>query len=67
MGPIPSFDLEKSVYGDLSKTIPTDMPKLLGKHVTLMHYFDADLYHDMMTGRPVTGILNLFNITPIEW
>jgi hypothetical protein len=65
--PIPSFDWEKSVCGGVSEIIPTDMPQPLGKHVTLTHYFDANLYHDMMTGRSVTGILHLFNKTPIEW
>jgi hypothetical protein len=34
----------------------------------LTHYFDAsNLYHDMLTGRSVTGILHLINKTPIDW
>jgi hypothetical protein len=65
--PIPSYDWEKSVYGDVSEIIPTNMPQSLGKHVTLTHKFNANLYHDMMTGRSVTGIIHLFNKTPIEW
>jgi hypothetical protein len=43
------------------------MLQLLGKHVTLTHYFNANLYHDMMTGHYVIGILHLFNKTRIEW
>jgi hypothetical protein len=65
--PIPSFDWEKIVYGDVPEIIPTNIPQPLGKHVTLTHYFDANLYHDMMTGRSVTGIVHLFNKTPIKW
>ena len=40
---------------------PHDAPKLLGKHVTLTHYVDANLMHDITTGRSVTGILHLIN------
>ena len=28
---------------------------------------DANLYHDLVTGRSVTGILHLINQTPIDW
>jgi len=35
--------------------------------VTLTHYVDANLYHDLITGRSVTGILHLANKTPIDW
>jgi len=35
------------------------MPTLLGRLVTLRHYVDANLYHDLITGR--TGILHLAN------
>ena len=35
--------------------------------VKLPHYFDANLYHDMVNGCSVMGILHLFNKTPINW
>jgi hypothetical protein len=35
--------------------------------VTLTHYVDANLMHDMATGRSVTGILHHVNKTPFEW
>jgi hypothetical protein len=28
---------------------------------------DANLYHDLLTGRSVTGILHFFNQTPVDW
>ena len=33
----------------------------------LTTYKDANLYHDMMTGKAVTGILHLINQTPVNW
>ena len=32
-----------------------------------MTYEDANLYHDLVTGRAVTGILHFVNGTPVEW
>jgi hypothetical protein len=45
------FDWEKSVYGNVSEMLPSDAPKPLGKYVTLTHYYDANLFHDIVTGR----------------
>jgi hypothetical protein len=47
--------------------LPVDAPEPLGNYVTLTHYVDANLMHDVATGRSVTGILHLVNKTPIEW
>ena len=47
--------------------IPNDAPTPLGNYVTLTHYVDANLMHDIATGRSVTGILHFLNKTPIEW
>ena len=41
--------------------------KPLGKAVQLIHYVDANLLHDTVTGRSVTGCLHLVNGTPIDW
>jgi hypothetical protein len=43
------------------------MPAPLGKPVVTTTYVDANLYHDLVTGRAVTGVLHLVNGTPIEW
>ena len=32
-----------------------------------MAFFDANLYHDLISGRSVTGTLHLVNKTPIDW
>jgi hypothetical protein len=47
--------------------VPPEAPKPLGKPVVLTHYADANLYHDMVCGRAVTGILHFINGTPIDW
>jgi hypothetical protein len=62
-----SHDWSRSVYGEIPELVPHDAPEPLGKHVVLTHYVDANLMHDVVTGRYVTGILHLANITPIDW
>jgi hypothetical protein len=61
------YDWSSSVYGDVKEIIPMDIPEPKGKYVTLSHYFDANLYHDMVTGRSITAILHLLNHTPMDW
>ena len=61
------YDWETSVYGKIEEMIPEDAPQALGKPVTFVHYVDANLFHDQLTGRSVTGILHLVNQTPIDW
>ena len=51
----------------MKELIPSDTPKPLGKYVVITTYVDANLYHDLITGRSVTGVLHLLNQTPIEW
>jgi hypothetical protein len=41
--------------------------KGVGKTVTIVTHTDANLYHDMLTGRSVTGILHLCNQTLVDW
>jgi hypothetical protein len=60
-------DWTYSVYGKVEELLPLNAPEPLGNHVTLSHYVDANLMHDITTGRSVTGILHLVNKTPIEW
>ena len=61
------YDWMYSVYGNVKELIPHDMPKPLGKPVVTMTFKDANLYHDMVTGRAVTGVLHMINGTPIDW
>ena len=55
------------MYGQVHEVIPNDAPTPIGNPVTLTTYVDANLYHDMITGQSVTGILHLINQTPFDW
>ena len=65
--PSPEYDWAYTTYGEVKELIPKDDPEPLGKRVTSTTYVDANLYHDMTTGRSVTGILHLLNKTPSQW
>ena len=56
-----------SVYGKPKEEIPDDAPKPLGKKVRTTSYYDANLYHCLVTGRSMTGILHFVNQTPVDW
>ena len=62
-----TYDWARTVYGDVKEQLPPDAPEPLGKPVVLTSYMDANLLHDMVTGRSVTAVLHLVNQTPIEW
>ena len=64
---VAEYDWSKSIYGNVSKAVPKDAPEPLGKPVTMTHYQDANLYHDIITGRSVTAILHFLNKFPIDW
>jgi hypothetical protein len=56
-----------TVYAGATEEVPKDAPKPLGKPVRSSHYVDANLMHDLISGRSVTGIIDFFNKTPIDW
>ena len=61
------YDWFYSCYGGAKEEIPDDAPRPLGKRVVTTSYVDANLYHDLISGKSVTGILHFFNKTPIDW
>jgi hypothetical protein len=65
--PDQEFDCERSVYGNVSEMLPSDTPKPLGIYITLTYYYDANLFHDIVTGRSIPGILHLINKMPLDW
>ena len=54
-------------YEGATEEIPKDAPPPKGKPVKTTSYWDANLYHDLISGRSVTGILHLANKTPVDW
>ena len=45
--------------GKIKEEISNDIHKPLGKHIVTTDYEDTSLFHDIMTGRSITGILHL--------
>jgi hypothetical protein len=63
-----TFDWAYSVYDDLDEELPPDtMPTPRGNLVCTTTFEDANLMHNLTTGRSCTGILHLVNQTPVEW
>lgn len=57
----------KYIYGECKEQTPPDAPTPKGKPIVITTFVDANLMHDVITGRSVSGILHMFNKTPIEW
>ena len=56
-----------TVCGPVSKELPANMPSPRGHLVRTTTFFDANLMHDVVTGRSCTGVLHLLNQTPSSW
>ena len=64
---IPKKDWKYAPYCIRSKDLPLDAPKPKIKPIDLTHYFDCNLIHDVLTGKAVTGTINFWNKTTLEW
>jgi hypothetical protein len=59
---------ECSVDGYVQEEILSDMPEPKGQPaVCLTRFWDANLMHDVTTGRSCTGVLHVINQTPANW
>ena len=65
--PDQDFDWTYSVYGDVHKLLPDDMPKPLGEAVVTTTAMDANLNHSLATGKSLTGCLHFVNKFPVNW
>ena len=61
------YEWESSVYAGATEELPTDAPEPLEKLVVLTTHVDVNLYHNMITGVSMTGILEWVNKTPMDW
>ena len=57
----------ETVYGCPKEQVDPAWPTPKGKPVRLSSYCDANLMHDVVTGRSASGILEFLNQTPIDW
>ena len=53
--PKEEYDWDFSVCGNATEEIPTDAPEPLGKFVDTATHADANLLHDMISGKSCTG------------
>jgi hypothetical protein len=61
------FDWEYTCYSGAEEQVPEDAPRPLSKPITLTHYVDANLMHDLVSGRSLTGIMHVWtNKTVLE-
>ena len=61
------YDWMETVYGRPPEPTDANAPPPKGKPVRLTTFVDANLMHDVVTGRSCTGILEFLNQTPIDW
>ena len=60
-------DWSNSPYADTREEFPKNLPLARGKPVLMTTFVDANLMHDVLSGKSVTGVLHFFNKTPIDW
>jgi hypothetical protein len=60
------YNWAKSMYGDTKEQLPEGISDPLGNYTMLSHYYNANLYHNVVTGQTVTGILHCMNKIPID-
>jgi len=65
--PVKMHNWECSCCTDAEEETPPNFPKPKGKSITMTSCFDANLCHDAISGEAMTGVLHLFNQTPINW
>ena len=61
------YNWEHTVYTGAKEQVPHNAPDALGKSVVLTSFVDANLEHCKLTGRAVTGVLEMLNGTPVGW
>ena len=61
------YDWSRTPYAGAKEEYPSNLPAARGKPVQQITYVDANLYHDMLSGKSVTAVLHMLNKTPIEW
>jgi hypothetical protein len=61
------YDWSRTVYSGAKEEYPKNLPPARGEAVKQTSYVDANLYHDMLTGKAVTAILHFINQTPYDW
>jgi hypothetical protein len=54
-------------YSGTLEEYPKNLPPARGKPVLMTSFVDANLMHNVLSGKSVTGALHFFNKTPVDW
>ena len=54
--PIPPFEWKYTPYGNPKEDIPKDAPTPCSKRIILTHYFDANLMHNISSGKSLPAL-----------
>ena len=65
--PKQEYEWTRTVYGNVKEEIPADIPKPLGQRVITTTFLDANLLHNIVTGKSVRAVLHFVNTTPTDW
>ena len=65
--PDQDYDWTRTVYRAAKEQFPKDIPNPKGMRVITTTYVDANLHHDLTTGKSVTVVLHFINSTPGDW
>ena len=60
-------DWSSTPYAETREEYPKNLPPGRGKPVLMTTFVDANLMHDIVSGKSVTGVLHFLNKTPIDW
>ena len=63
----PELDWSNTPYAGAVEELPTNLPPARGKSLLMTTFVDANLGHDIISGKSVTGVLHFFNKTPVDW
>ena len=58
---------DSTPHGSVREEVPTGAPDPLGLPVITTTWVDANLYHDFLTGRAVTGVVHAVNQTVLDF
>ena len=60
-------DWKYTPYGNQKELVPEEPPKPLGKEIVITTYYDVNLMHDILSGKSVNGVIQMWNNTPMDW
>ena len=64
---IPEKNWKYTPHGNQLEDLPLNAHEAKGNQIFLTHFFDANLMHDILSGKAVTDTIHFWNKTPMDW